>query len=48
MKSDFRRARVTFEYDHHKLKDSQRRDLAFSMLHDKNLAQQLYYHPEKS
>ena len=48
MKSDFRRARIAFEYDVNKLKDSERRDLAFSMLHDKQLAEKLYYHPEKS
>ena len=43
IQSDFRR-----EYDHHKLKDSERRNLAFRMLRDKNLAEKLYYHPEKS
>ena len=33
MKSDFRRARVTYEYDVNGLKDSEKRDPAFSMLH---------------
>lgn len=43
MKSDFRRARITYEYDVNGLKDSERRDLA-----NKELAEDLYYHPEKS
>ena len=48
MKSDFRRARITFEYNVNKLKDSEKRNLAFSMLHTQQLAEKLYYHPEKS
>ena len=47
-KSDFWRARITFEYDVNKLKDSEKRNLAFSMLHTQTLAEKLYYHPEKS
>ena len=48
MKSDFRRARITHEYDVNKLKNSEKKKLAHEMLHDQTVAEKLYYHPEQS
>ena len=47
MKSDFRRARTTYEHKFNKFTNSQKRDLAHSMLHDQSIAEKLYFHPEE-